>query len=242
MKKNKTAKAEGSGPSTMLLFDIDLTLLFTGGVGRFAINNAFKEIFGVDEAWGSTQPDGKTDSRIFGEIALRVLGRSLRKKETALLLEKYRDEFMRMIKDESIGSFRLMPGIPGLLSVLDRKKRFALGVATGNIEETGWAKLERGRLRRYFRFGAFASDSNERVEIVRTAIRRGEKLLGKKFPKENIFVIGDAPQDIEAAKKAGARSIAVATGRRSESELAAFSPDFVLPDLSDPERFLKIVP
>ena len=74
----------------MLLFDIDLTLLFTGGVGRFAINNAFKEIFGVDEAWGSTQPDGKTDSRIFGEIALRVLGRSLKKKETALLLEKYR--------------------------------------------------------------------------------------------------------------------------------------------------------
>lgn len=225
----------------MLLFDIDLTLLFTGGVGRFAIDNAFKEVFGIGNAWGNTQPDGKTDSLIFEEIALRVLARRLRKKESARLLEKYREEFMRMIRDESIGSFRLMPGIPKLLSALHRKKHFALGVATGNIEETGWAKLERGRLRRYFRFGAFASDADERTKIVRTAIRRGEKLFGEKFPKKNIFVIGDAPQDVEAAKKAGVRSIAVATGRRNEEALADLGPDFILPDLSDIKRFLEIV-
>jgi len=225
----------------MLLFDIDLTLLYTGGVGRFAFNNAFKKVFGIDEVWGNTNPQGKTDRLIFDEIALRVLNRKLREKEYRNLLEIYVRDFKRMIKIKTLGDFRLMPGIPKLLQTLVKSDRFILGLATGNVEEVAWAKLGRENLARYFRFGGFGSDSGERPKIVKTAIRRGRKLLRKRIPPERIFMVGDAFQDIDAARKTGIRSIAVATGKLDLNQLKEFNPDFILPDLSDSERFLSIV-
>lgn len=225
----------------MLLFDIDLTLLYTGGVGRFAFNNAFKKVFDIDEAWGDTDPQGKTDRLIFDEISLRTLKRKLREREYRNLLETYVRDFRQMIRIETLGSFRLMPGIPAFLSALSKLNGLVLGLATGNVEAIAWAKLERGKLAQYFHFGGFGSDSSERAKIVKTAIRRGRKFIGRSLPPENIFVIGDAFQDIEAARKAGVRSIAVATGRLDQNQLRARKPDFLLPDLSDIKQFLNIV-
>lgn len=224
----------------MLLFDIDGTLLLTGGAGCIAFNRAFEELFGTPHAYGNTFPHGKTDPIIIREIAQRVLRRSLRPSEYRLLCRRYTVHFHEALKEAP--RFRLMPGIPNLLGSIRKAKRVIAGIQTGNFRQTARLKLQKGRLSGYFSFGGFGSDSTRRKEILRTAIRRGKRLLKiRRLPPCNIFVIGDAPQDIQAAKGLNLKSIAVATGHHTEKELKIHRPDYLLPDLSNSRRFLEII-
>jgi phosphoglycolate phosphatase len=214
----------------ILIFDIDGTLLLSGGAGIKAFEQAFEETFGVKNAWGNTIPDGKTDPHIFEEIAHRVLKRKMESKECGDLGKRYITYFKAMIDDSP--RFRLMPGVNQILPQLAKREDLVLGIATGNVKETALAKLKKGGLHHYFKFGAYACDSEDRAQIFHLAIQRGLAQPGfEKVPLNQIYIIGDAPQDILCGKKNGIRTVAVTAHRDNPQELANLNPDLLIPDL-----------
>lgn len=224
-------------PSTLLLFDIDGTLLLSGGAGKVAFEEAFEELFGVPDSWGDLDPHGKTDALIFDEIAKRELGRLLSPDEFDRLTVLYGKAFEKHIGRAP--RFRLMPGVVPLLKHLSKQEDLFLGLATGNFESAGRMKLRRGGIEHYFRAGGFGGDSRERYKIVLAAALHAEQIAGHGFKKNRTFVIGDTEYDIAAAKTAGVRNIAVLTNGRTEKSFLKDPPDYILKDLTDIPRFLS---
>lgn len=220
----------------LLLFDIDGTLLLTGGAGKIAFEEAFEEIFEVPNAWGNLDPHGKTDLVIFDEVAQRTLGRLLSPGESGLLLDRYEEIFEDRILESP--RFELMPGVIEILEHLSRDPNIFLALATGNFEGAGRMKLKRGAIEHYFQTGGFGNDARDRDKILLAAVEYSEELARQRFDKNNIFVIGDTEYDITAAKKAGVRSIAVLTNGRTHQHFEQDPPDHILKDLTDIPAFL----
>lgn len=214
--------------------------MLTGGCGKVAIEKAFEEILGIKNAWGDMIPDGKTDPLIIEEITQKTLNRKPTGAEYKDLAKSYLTYFRREIRKSP--NFRLMPGVPELLFALSKRDEISIGVATGNLEEAGWLKLECGNIRQFFSFGGFGSDSSERSRIIQTAIKRGEKYLGKKIKREEVYVIGDTCHDVRAAKKLGLKAIGVTTGSMKENDfLGEHEPTHLLSNLCDIEFFLSLL-
>lgn len=222
---------------TLLLFDIDGTLLLTGGAGKVAFEQAFDEIFEIPNAWGGLDPHGKTDPAIFDEVAQRELGRLLSPGEFDLLMDRYEEIFEEAIQRSP--RFELMPGVIEILEHLARDKSIFLALATGNFERAGRMKLKRGAVEHYFLTGGFGNDARERDKILLTAVAYAEEFARKRFEKHRTFVIGDTEYDIAAAKKAGLRSIAVLTNGRTRKHFEQDPPDHILQDLTDIPAFLS---
>ncbi len=223
----------------VVAFDIDGTLLLSGGAGARALDRAFLELHGVPDAFRGIHPHGMTDGDIIQEMGRRTLGRGMTDDEAALLRERY----ARLLQDELPRSegFHLMPGVEALLRRLSREGDVLLGLVTGNYEETALMKLAHGGLDAYFRFGGYGSDSDERVELTRVGVERGRKMAGLAESDGAVFLVGDTVHDIRCGKEAGARVIAVATGSTSEEALRDHGPEWVLPDLTDIDGFLRIL-
>ena len=223
----------------LLLFDIDQTLVNTGGAGLRALNRACQKLFQVENAMDGISPHGKTDPAIVREILrVRLKKPSPSSGEIDTVLEAY----LSFLKDEVhlSATYRVLPGIVSLLNHLVVHDDAALGLATGNIEMGGRVKLERGDLNRYFKFGGFGSDSEDRTELVRAAARRATDKNGTLFTPSNIFVIGDTPLDIDAGKRAGFKTVGVATGSYSPENLLASGATFAVSDLErDRDYFLR---
>ena len=220
----------------LLLFDIDGTLLLTGGAGKIAFEQAFEELFEIPDAWGDLDPHGKTDPAIFDEVAQRKLGRLLTEGESELLMELYEEIFEVLILRSP--RFELMPGVVEILEHLTKAPDIFLALATGNFEGAGHMKLKRGNVDHYFHTGGFGNDAKERDKIVLAAVAYSEELAKQHFEKDQIFVIGDTEYDIAAAKKAGVRSIAVLTNGRTHQSFKNDPPDHILKDLADIPAFL----
>lgn len=220
----------------LLLFDIDGTMLLTGGAGKVAFEEAFEEIFEIPNAWGSLDPHGKTDPAIFDEVAKRQLGRLLSPGEFELLMDRYEEIFEERIQQSP--RFELMPGVIEILEHLSRDPDIFLALATGNFERAGRMKLKRGAIEHYFLAGGFGNDARERDKILLAAIAYSEELARERFEKQRIFVIGDTEYDIAAAKKTGVRSIAVLTNGRTREHFKQDPPDHILQDLTDIPAFL----
>jgi len=221
---------------TLLLFDIDGTLLLTGGAGKVAFEEAFEEIFEIPNTWQDLDPHGKTDPAIFDEVAKRELGRLLSPGEFDLLMERYEEIFEERILQSP--RFELMPGVVEILEHLSRDPDIFLALATGNFERAGRMKLSRGGVEHYFQTGGFGNDAREREKILLVAVAYSEELARKNFEKSRTFVIGDTEYDIAAAKKAGLRSIAVLTNGRTREHFKKDPPDHILQDLTDIPAFL----
>ena len=225
--------------SKLLLFDIDGTLLITGGAGRIALEKAFYNFFGIANAWGDLIPDGKTDPLILDEIGARTLNRKLTQEEHSKMHDLYhhyfRDEF------EKVTRFEIMPAILELIPKLHKSDKFVLGVATGNYEEAAWLKLKRANLHNFFSFGGFGSDAHCRTEVTAKAIERAKQKSGIHFEKENIFVIGDTIFDIRAAKNLKVNSVAVATGHTKKETLLNENPDCLINNFLETEKFLNYI-
>jgi len=221
---------------TLLLFDIDGTLLLTGGAGKIAFEEAFEEIFEIPHAWGDLDPHGKTDPAIFDEVAKRELGRLLSDGEFDLLMERYEEIFEERIQQSP--RFELMPGVIEILEHLSRDPGIFLALATGNFERAGRLKLKRGAVEHYFLTGGFGNDARERDKILLTAVAYSEELARKRFEKNKTFVIGDTEYDIAAAKKAGLRSIAVLTNGRTRKDFKKDPPDHILENLANIPAFM----
>jgi len=223
----------------LVLFDIDGTLLLTGGAGKIAFERAFEELYGIPDAWGDIAPDGKTDPIIFEEIFQRALNRKPTDEEHETLKLRYSQYFRPALLEAT--NFRLMPGIPELLRLLRQRKGVLSGLATGNFEMTAWLKLERGGIRPYFGFGGFGSDSRDRLRLTEKAIERAKDLTGEEPARNAVFVVGDTPHDVQAGKALGLKTVAVATGKLPAAELERSKPDFLFENFSRPQEFMKIL-
>jgi phosphoglycolate phosphatase-like HAD superfamily hydrolase len=223
----------------LLLFDIDQTLVNTGGAGLRALDRACQKLFDIDHAMDGISPHGKTDPAIVREILrVRLENPSPSRREIETILESY----LYFLKDEIRLSpaYRVLPGILALLDHLVAHEDALLGLATGNIEMGGRVKLERGGLNRYFDFGGFGSDSEDRTELVRKAAVRAADKSGRSFQPQDVFVIGDTPLDIAAGKNAGFKTVGVATGSYSEEQLLAAGATFAVVDLEkDRDYFMR---
>ncbi len=209
----------------MVLFDIDGTLLLSGGVGSRALGFALKDIFGLTDGLGNTRPDGKTDPQIVRE----VLAYSGQVQENSDHLETFFSSYLSYLRRElsAAKNFRVLPGVRELLARLTPQAGFLLGLATGNIEDGARMKLERARLSSLFTFGAFGSDAEDRTELIKIAIERGTEITRPATPKD-VIVIGDTPRDIVHGKDAGAKTVAVATGSYSLERLLLHNPDLAI--------------
>ena len=223
----------------LLLFDIDQTLVNTGGAGLRALDRACHKIFNIDHAMEGISPHGKTDPAIVREILrVRLENPSPSRREIDTVLESY----LSFLKDEVRLStaYRVLPGIISLLDHLVAHDDALLGLATGNIEMGGRVKLERGGLNRFFDFGGFGSDSENRTELVRKGAVRAADKSGRSFQPQDIFVIGDTPLDIAAGKNAGFKTVGVATGSYSIEKLLAAGATFAVVDLEkDRDYFMR---
>jgi phosphoglycolate phosphatase-like HAD superfamily hydrolase len=223
----------------LLLFDIDGTLLLTGGAGKVAIEQVFWEVFRKKNTWKNIVPDGKTDPAIFEEVARFALGRPLTAREHARLRRRYYEIFPEALR--KAGRFRLMPNVAGLLARLSKRKDVCLGLATGNFEKTAWMKLVHGGIDRHFSFGGFASDSHDRARLTRLAVHRGKRRVSARHELKTIFIIGDSCHDVRAGRKAGGRTVAVLTGSTTRREILSEKPDHIFDDFRDTEAFLRIL-
>jgi len=221
----------------LILFDLDGTLVNTGGAGLRAFDRAMERAFGEGMRLDALSPAGMTDPAIFRELFRLSRKRSPTKEEERRLFDLYL-EFLREEVDRS-SSFRVMPGVGDLLEELSGRDGILLGLGTGNLESGARIKLDRPGLNGYFSFGGFGSDSSDRSKLLRIAVRRGMDKAGRDKAPGVVFVVGDTPRDVAAGKAIGARTLAVASGPFDREALAETKPDLFLDDLTNVPFLLK---
>ena len=220
----------------LLLFDIDGTLLTSGGAGERALRLGFRDHFGIDDDLSTVEIAGRTDSGI-ARAMLAAHGLPA----TSENLAKFFDGYLHHLALElPIQKGALLPGMLSLLDALRPREDIVLALLTGNLERGAKLKLTHYGVWHYFQFGAFADDHHDRNALGPFARARAQERHGAEFPPGCIFVLGDTPHDIACARAIGARAVAIATGRYSHAELAAHAPDFLLQDASDVDAVLKI--
>ena len=220
----------------LLLFDIDGTLLLSGGAGTRALNRTFEEMFGVAGAFTGIAVAGRTDPLILGD-ALDRAGVAADAAARRKFLARYCEHFEREILFPGPRK-GLMPGVRRLLDGLRKRPDVACALLTGNIARAARIKLEHFALQRYFACGAYGDDAPRRDDLVPVAVGRARRAGIDVASASQAVVIGDTPLDVQCAAVAGARSVGVATGSFTEEELWRAGADAVLPDLTDPSRFL----
>lgn len=215
----------------LVLFDIDGTVMESGGAGTRSMNLAFEELFRVRDAFRGIPMAGRTDIQIMKD-GLRKHGLDSENGNIGLLCDAY---IRRLRKELETSKKALKPGIAESLGILSGMDQVSLGLLTGNIEAGARIKLGSFGLNRYFPFGAFGDDDEDRNRLLPVAAARFRLLYGKEIEYRDCVVIGDTPRDVECAKIHGAYSIAVATGPYSYETLLSSGADLVLRDLSEME-------
>lgn len=215
----------------LVLFDIDGTLIETGGAGARSWAWAFERVFDrtIDIAEHSTA--GMTDPAIGRVTFTEAMGRPPTPEELTRLMASYQAVLPDFVA--SSPGYRVLEGVLDLLERL-AEAGVALGLTTGGLEAVAHAKLGRAGLNHFFLVGGYGSDSEDRVALTRAAIERGERLLGRPLAGGEAFVVGDTPLDVAAAQGADAVSVGVASGRYDMRELQAAKPDYVLASLAEP--------
>jgi len=214
-----------------ILFDIDGTLITSGGAGATSWRRAFEELYGISADIGEFSDAGMTDPEVGRLTFAAVIGREPERRELAVLLVK-RNAYLPGAIAESEG-YRVLDGVEELLPQLV-ESGYLLGLTTGGIEAAAYMKLARADLNRFFCFGGYGSDSTDRIELTRKAIERGGVILGEPLDPARCLVVGDTPMDVDAAHGAGAVAVGVASGHYGAGELREAGADHVLASLCEP--------
>ena len=224
----------------LILFDIDGTLLLSGRAGLRAMTRAFDQAFGITNAFEGQHFGGRTDSYLVS----RAL-QAARLPDTPEQHHRFRETYIPLLAEEiqhpGTGHKGLMPGAKELLEALDQHDHLHLALLTGNYREAAEIKLQHFELWDFFEWGAFSDDAAVRNALVPIAKSRAETYDIPVEAIDRVIVIGDTPHDIECARVAGARSIAVATGGYTVQQLREFGADEVLADLSDTQRVIELL-
>ncbi len=224
----------------LVLFDIDGTLVLTGGAGLRAMNTALQEVFGHANGLDGIALAGRTDWAILSD-AVRRIGRSLDGALLADLEQRYVTNLAEEIQQPGTGRKQVLPGIPEILAELERREDVLVGLVTGNFEAGARVKLGHFDLWRYFTCGAFGGDAADRNALVPFALERARACGLPDIADEHILVIGDTPHDVTCAHAAGAIAVGVATGTSPVEELRAAGAEHVFEDLGDTAAFLRLL-
>jgi len=219
----------------LILYDIDGTLVSTGGAGTRSMNYAFQTLFGVEDAFRHIPMAGKTDFQIMRE-GLKAHGFPYMDGNVQKMMNGY-IEFLQ--KEISNPNKHLMPGTLESLDLF-KEMGMSIGLLTGNLEQGAAIKLGAFGINDYFLAGAFGSDDEDRDKLLPVAIK---KFAGKGyvFNAADCIVIGDTPRDVQCAKIHGARCIAVATGPYSKTELLKTDADIVLDSLEQTAQYMNFI-
>ena len=220
----------------LLLFDIDGTLVRTGGAGKDSMEKALYKVFNIKNGLDSIPMMGRTDPLILKDAVAKhgiVWNRENENKLKEVYFKIIEKEIIKPRKGQ-----RVLPGIEQALKLLSGEKHIYLGLLTGNYRTSAYVKINRFDLGKYFPFGAFADDSPDRNKLGRFAMERFVAKYGITISSSNVFIIGDTPHDIACALPYNFKTVAVATGIHSFEKLKEHNPDFVFRDFRDYENIL----
>ena len=225
---------------SLVLFDIDGTLLLSGGAGVRAMTRAFEHLFAVPDGFAGIPIAGHTDTFLLSQALARA---GLR--DASDVHDEFRRVYLSMLTEEihapGAGRRGVMPGVDTLLAAIAGQESFHAALLTGNYEQAARIKLRHFGLAEFFAWGTFGEESQDRNELARIAMSRATERQVPAAARARAVVVGDTPQDIACARAAGARAVAVATGSYSLDELIAAGADVALADLRDTERVLAML-
>jgi phosphoglycolate phosphatase-like HAD superfamily hydrolase len=213
-----------------VLFDVDGTLISSGGAGAASWRMAFDELYGIPADIGRYTDAGMTEPEVARLTFKNVVGHEPSRQELASVMStrlRYLPQTVAESKD-----FHVLPGANETLDRLN-SEGFLLGITTGGMEAAAHIKLARAKLNHYFCFGGYGSDSTDRTELTRRALERAGTLLGEPIDPREALVEGDTPHDIDAAHGVGALVVGVATGHFTRNELRDAGADRVLGSLEE---------
>ncbi|MGH7611723.1 MAG: HAD family hydrolase [Candidatus Dormibacteria bacterium] len=214
-----------------VLFDIDETLVHTGGAGARSWAWAFSQLYQVEADIGKHTSAGETDPEVGRETFAAVMGREPEAEEMVRVYAHY----LRHLSEDIWHSpqYRVFDGVEAILDRLSGEG-VILGVVSGAMEGAARTKLMPANLNRYFVFGAYGSDSPDRGELTRMGVAKAARLHGRELAPAEVLVVGDTPRDIEAAQRAGATGVGVATGHYTKDQLRQAGASHVLASLTEP--------
>lgn len=222
----------------VLFFDIDGTLIDTAGAGQQAMLSALQLRCGSRATTEGTRFAGRTDRGLADELfAKHDLP------HTPDTWQAFHDDYVRYLHQHlPQRPARMLPGVPELVEHLHTHGNVHLALLTGNTPQAAACKLSHFDLWRYFGCGGFGDRHVNRNDVARDAVRNAEEYFGIPMDRQEVWVIGDTPQDIECAHAVQAKCLAVATGRYSVDELAQHRPEALLPSLLDFDALVALWP
>jgi phosphoglycolate phosphatase len=219
------------------LFDIDGTLLNTGGAGQAAMEATMQSEFKANPSVEGIYTVGRTDRAILDDL---FANHGIEHNETTWIrfLNAYLEHLpQHLARLEGL----VLPGIHALLKQLDEREDVAVGLLTGNYRESAQLKLEHFELFDHFEFGGFGNVHFNRDDVAREAVQKAHRHLNGSVSMERVWVIGDTPADIRCGRVVGANVVAVGTGVFSREELELTQPDHYFDDFSNPDLLLSLL-
>jgi phosphoglycolate phosphatase-like HAD superfamily hydrolase len=224
---------------TIVLLDIDGTLIRTGRAGSRAMNRAFEDLFGIAGAFDSVVMAGRTDRWILNDAAARA-GVDLGGDNFYRFRERYFVRLTDALREPAPGK-GVLPGVRRLLESLDTRDDVFCALLTGNCEDGARIKLQHFDIWKFFRCGAYGDDVTDRNHLFDIAMDRAHACGVPRVEPSEVVVVGDTVLDVACAKAAGARSVAVATGPSDIDTLRKSGADVVVRDLNDTEAFFRML-
>lgn len=217
---------------TVLLFDIDGTLVTTGGAGRRAVAKTFELTYGRADACDAIAFGGMTDRAIF-RLGLEALGLE----HSPAAVDALLGEYLKILADEVArvedAHYRVHAGMREAVQA-GHEERYAVGLGTGNVEAGARIKLARVGLADAFAFGGFGDDAEDRAALILAGAQRGAQALGVPLTETRVLIIGDTVKDVAAALANGFECLGVATGGVSVEALRQAGAQWAAQDLAQP--------
>jgi phosphoglycolate phosphatase len=217
---------------TLVLFDIDGTLIQTGRAGVRGMNRAFGDLFGAPDALDGVPVAGRTDRAIVSEVLAKI-GQPAEPSTITRVRDEYCRNLPGALADPASRPMGVLPGVTELLDVLAMRDDVVTALLTGNFVAGAQIKLGHFDLWTRFAFGAFGDEHTERRALVPVAVSEAERHGHATFGPDRIVVIGDTPLDVDCAHAYGARAIAVATGMYSMDTLREHNAALTVQTLAD---------
>jgi phosphoglycolate phosphatase-like HAD superfamily hydrolase len=220
----------------LLIWDIDGTLIDCGGSGRRAMNETFRHFFEIDSGFEGVPMAGKLDA---GILKSALEHHALLLDSMDPFFEAYGHILDRHLEEEN--TITCLPGVVPLLQRLNRLQCVEMVIVTGNNRHGAAIKLRHAGLLDFFRIGAYGDEAEDRSHLVTLAVDRAEAAFGHTYAAHEVYVIGDTPDDILAAKTAGYKQLAVATGSYGREALSVHNPTAILDSFVEIDRFMQLI-